>query len=73
MNEQLQQGHTREAFYRRDRRSVALARTFTRDTLADWEITDRTEEALSAARQARDLYREFGDEHFIAEVPNTHP
>lgn len=46
MNEQLQQGHTREAFYRRDRRSVALARTFTRNTLADWEITDRTDDVL---------------------------
>ena len=46
MNEQLHQSHTREAFYRRDRRSVALAREFTRNTLADWEITDRADEVL---------------------------
>ncbi|WP_329258225.1 ATP-binding protein [Streptomyces sp. NBC_01478] len=46
MNEQLQQAHTREAFYRRDRRSVALAREFTRNTLAEWGITDRTDDVL---------------------------
>ncbi|MFJ9247112.1 ATP-binding protein [Streptomyces sp. NPDC101776] len=46
MNEQLQQAHTREAFYRRDRRSVALARTFARDTLTDWGITDRVDDVL---------------------------
>ncbi|WP_019058631.1 ATP-binding protein [Streptomyces prunicolor] len=46
MNEQLHQSHTREAFYRRDRRSVALAREFTRNTLADWEIIDRADEML---------------------------
>ncbi|MCX5237874.1 ATP-binding protein [Streptomyces prunicolor] len=46
MNEQLHQSHTREAFYRRDRRSVALAREFTRNTLADWEIADRADEVL---------------------------
>ncbi|MFG2783135.1 ATP-binding protein [Streptomyces prunicolor] len=46
MNEQLHQSHTREAFYRRDRRSVALAREFTRNALADWEIADRADEVL---------------------------
>ncbi|MDV9169447.1 ATP-binding protein [Streptomyces sp. W16] len=46
MNEQLQQGHTREAFYRRDRRSVALARDFTRETLTSWSVTDRMDDAL---------------------------
>ncbi|MFJ2160388.1 ATP-binding protein [Streptomyces sp. NPDC087856] len=46
MNEQPQHSHIREAFYRRDRRSVALARTFTRNTLADWEITARTDDVL---------------------------
>ncbi|WP_043680366.1 ATP-binding protein [Streptomyces xylophagus] len=46
MNEQLQQGHTREAFYRRDRRSVALARDFTRETLRSWSITTRTDDVL---------------------------
>ncbi|MFJ9373693.1 ATP-binding protein [Streptomyces sp. NPDC101455] len=46
MNEQLHQSHTRQAFYRRDRRSVALARMFTRNTLADWDITDRTDDVL---------------------------
>ncbi|MEV5534759.1 ATP-binding protein [Streptomyces prunicolor] len=46
MNEQLHQTHTREAFYRRDRRSVALAREFTRNTLADWAITGRIDDVL---------------------------
>ncbi|MEV6539765.1 tetratricopeptide repeat protein [Streptomyces sp. NPDC051665] len=34
---------------------------------------DRAEEALSATCQALDLYREFGNEPDIAELPNTHP
>nr|WSY51484.1 ATP-binding protein [Streptomyces sp. NBC_00886] len=46
MSEQLQQGHTREAFYRRDRRSIALARDFTRETLTSWSVTTRTDDAL---------------------------
>ncbi|MBK3580702.1 ATP-binding protein [Streptomyces sp. MBT65] len=46
MDEQLQQTHTREAFYRRDRRSVALAREFTRTTLTDWSATARTDDVL---------------------------
>ncbi|MFD7404658.1 ATP-binding protein [Streptomyces sp. NPDC059866] len=46
MNAQPQHPHTREAFYRRDRRSVGHAREFTRQTLADWAMTERSDDAL---------------------------
>jgi anti-sigma regulatory factor (Ser/Thr protein kinase) len=46
MNPEPQHPHTREAFYRRDRRSVRLARDFTREALADWETGPRTDDAL---------------------------
>ncbi|MGW4913638.1 ATP-binding protein [Streptomyces sp. NPDC004270] len=38
--------HTREAFYRRDRRSVGVARDFTRTVLADWEVGPRADDVL---------------------------
>ncbi|MGW1600246.1 ATP-binding protein [Streptomyces eurythermus] len=44
MNAQTQHPHTREAFYRRDRRSVRLARKFAWQTLADWEAAERGED-----------------------------
>ncbi|MER6352303.1 ATP-binding protein [Streptomyces sp. NPDC001634] len=46
MNEQPQHPHTREAFYRRDRRSVRLAREFTRAALIDWEAGSRSDDVL---------------------------
>ncbi|MEH0418241.1 ATP-binding protein [Streptomyces sp. B21-083] len=46
MNAQPQLLHTREAFYRRDRRSVRLARGFTREALADWGTPERTDDVL---------------------------
>ncbi|MGW0820848.1 ATP-binding protein [Streptomyces sp. NPDC002845] len=46
MNAQPQLLHTREAFYRRDRRSVRLAREFTRETLTDWAVAERGDEVL---------------------------
>ncbi|MFI5552563.1 ATP-binding protein [Streptomyces sp. NPDC051738] len=46
MNVQPQHPHTREAFYRRDRRSVRLAREFTHATLTDWAATARTDDVL---------------------------
>ncbi|MBD0840015.1 MULTISPECIES: ATP-binding protein [unclassified Streptomyces] len=36
----------REAFYRRDRRSVRLAREFTRDALTDWALAERSDAVL---------------------------
>ncbi|MER8234388.1 ATP-binding protein [Streptomyces sp. NPDC101490] len=36
----------REAFYRRERRSVPLARDFTRKALADWGLDARTDDVL---------------------------
>ncbi|MEU1127266.1 ATP-binding protein [Streptomyces sp. NPDC005899] len=36
MNEATRLIHAREAFYRRERRSVPLARRFARETLLDW-------------------------------------
>jgi anti-sigma regulatory factor (Ser/Thr protein kinase) len=44
MNGKPQLPHTREAFYRRDRRSVRLAREFTRETLIDWAVPDRSDD-----------------------------
>ncbi|WP_217547535.1 ATP-binding protein [Streptomyces sp. GbtcB6] len=46
MNPEFQHPHTREAFYRRDRRSVGLARDFTRTALADWEVGPRADDVL---------------------------
>ncbi|MFI1357640.1 ATP-binding protein [Streptomyces sp. NPDC020898] len=46
MNAQPQLLHTREAFYRRDRRSVRLAREFTRETLTGWGTPERTGDVL---------------------------
>lgn len=46
MNAQPQLLHVREAFYRRDRRSVRLARDFTRETLTDWGTPERTDDVL---------------------------
>ncbi|MGW1720834.1 ATP-binding protein [Streptomyces sp. NPDC002156] len=46
MNAQPQLLHARQAFYRRDRRSVRLARDFTRETLTDWGTPERTDDVL---------------------------
>ncbi|MEU9289521.1 ATP-binding protein [Streptomyces sp. NPDC048275] len=46
MNAQPQLPHAREAFYRRDRRSVRLAREFTRAALADWAAAERSDDVL---------------------------
>ncbi|WP_405882708.1 ATP-binding protein [Streptomyces sp. NBC_01136] len=46
MNAQPQLPHTREAFYRRDRRSVRLAREFTREALNDWSAIERGDDVL---------------------------
>lgn len=46
MNAQPQLLHTREAFYRRDRRSVHLAREFTHEALVDWTAVTRTDDVL---------------------------
>ncbi|WP_369392080.1 ATP-binding protein [Streptomyces sp. CG1] len=46
MNAEPQHPHTREAFYRRDRRSVRLARDFTRSALTDWDLASRSDDVL---------------------------
>ncbi|GAA2643173.1 ATP-binding protein [Streptomyces vastus] len=46
MDAQPQLLHTREAFYRRDRRSVRLAREFTREALTDWAVAERSDDVL---------------------------
>ncbi|GGW74721.1 hypothetical protein GCM10010503_60480 [Streptomyces lucensis JCM 4490] len=46
MNVELQHPYTREAFYRRDRRSVGRARDFARAALSDWRITARADDVL---------------------------
>lgn len=46
MNAQPQLLHAREAFYRRDRRSVRLAREFTREALTDWAAAERSDDVL---------------------------
>ncbi|WP_406136430.1 ATP-binding protein [Streptomyces sp. NBC_01089] len=46
MNQELQLPFFREAFYRKERRSVPRARKFTADALADWGGTARTDEVL---------------------------
>ncbi|MDQ8701913.1 ATP-binding protein [Streptomyces sp. LHD-70] len=44
MNEQPQLPSLREAFYRRERRSVPAAREFARRALKDWEVTARADD-----------------------------
>ncbi|MEU1007318.1 ATP-binding protein [Streptomyces sp. NPDC005890] len=46
MNEQSPHPRTRQAFYRRDRRSVRLAREFARETLTDWATDGRGDDVL---------------------------
>ncbi|MEW2293997.1 ATP-binding protein [Streptomyces sp. NPDC006743] len=46
MNVEVQHPLTRAAFFRRDRRSVRIAREFVRAALADWELTARGEDVL---------------------------
>ncbi|MBW8792552.1 MAG: ATP-binding protein [Streptomyces sp.] len=46
MNPELQTSQAREAFYRRDRRSVGMARDFTRTALADWRVGRRADDVL---------------------------
>ncbi|MEU5597808.1 ATP-binding protein [Streptomyces sp. NPDC020298] len=46
MNAESQHPHTREAFYRRDRRSVGLARDFARTTLTDWQVAAPADDVL---------------------------
>lgn len=46
MSAQPQLLHSREAFYRRDRRSVRLAREFTREAMADWAAATRTDDVV---------------------------
>ncbi|MGI5458219.1 ATP-binding protein [Streptomyces sp. CA-249302] len=46
MNPEPQHPRTREAFYRRDRRSVRRAREFTRETLTAWSLDARTDDVL---------------------------
>jgi anti-sigma regulatory factor (Ser/Thr protein kinase) len=46
MNSDPQEGHLRERFYRRERRSVPAAREFTREALVDWGCTSRADDVL---------------------------
>ncbi|GGS96126.1 ATP-binding protein [Streptomyces cinerochromogenes] len=46
MNAEPQHPHTRQAFYRRDRRSVRLAREFVRGTLTEWAAAERSDDVL---------------------------
>ncbi|GAB1338007.1 ATP-binding protein [Streptomyces sp. E-15] len=46
MNAEPQTPHTRQAFYRRDRRSVRIAREFARTALADWAHAGRGDDVL---------------------------
>ncbi|MEU2061485.1 ATP-binding protein [Streptomyces sp. NPDC013455] len=46
MNAEPQHPHTRRAFYRRDRRSVRLAREFARAALKDWAAGGRDDDVL---------------------------
>ncbi|MGW1432189.1 ATP-binding protein [Streptomyces sp. NPDC002431] len=46
MNETTQLPHFREAFHRRERRSVPLVRQFVRDALLDWECEERVDDVL---------------------------
>ncbi|MDI3409262.1 ATP-binding protein [Streptomyces cavernicola] len=44
MNEEPQLPYVREAFYLRERRSVARAREFVRCALKDWDVTERSDD-----------------------------
>jgi serine/threonine-protein kinase RsbW len=46
MNEDIQLPCFREAFFRRERRSVAAAREFTAQALFDWRLTGRRDDVL---------------------------
>ncbi|MEU5090665.1 ATP-binding protein [Streptomyces sp. NPDC021356] len=46
MNVEAQPPLTRAAFFRKDRRSVRLAREFVRAALADWALTARGDDVL---------------------------
>ncbi|OIK02042.1 ATP-binding protein [Streptomyces sp. MUSC 14] len=46
MDEQTQPGEIRVAFLRRDRRSVRMAREFTRAVLSEWRFGRREDEVL---------------------------
>ncbi|MGW0770836.1 ATP-binding protein [Streptomyces sp. NPDC002676] len=46
MKEEPQPPHTRQAFYRRDRRSVRLAREFACEALTDWAMAERSDDVL---------------------------
>lgn len=46
MNAQAQLLRARTALYPRDRRSAGVARDLTRITLADWGLTERSDEVL---------------------------
>ncbi|GHI04733.1 ATPase [Streptomyces cellostaticus] len=46
MNAEPQHPHTREAFYRRDRRTVRLARKFAQEALTDWALAERSDDVL---------------------------
>ncbi|MFF3766696.1 ATP-binding protein [Streptomyces sp. NPDC001922] len=46
MNENDQPLCRREAFFRRERRSVPAAREFTAQALTDWQVTGRLDDAL---------------------------
>ncbi|MGA5041295.1 ATP-binding protein [Streptomyces capoamus] len=46
MNEESPHPRTRQAFYRRDRRSVRLAREFAREALTDWAEAERIDDVL---------------------------
>ena len=46
MNHETQLPHFREAFFRRERRSIRRARDFTRRALVDWGVEARAEDAV---------------------------
>ncbi|GAA2196990.1 ATP-binding protein [Streptomyces bangladeshensis] len=46
MNAEPQHPRTRQAFYRRDRRSVRLARQFAGEALTAWATTERSDDVL---------------------------
>ncbi|AXE80406.1 ATP-binding protein [Streptomyces atratus] len=46
MNETTQLPHFREAFHRRERRSVPLVRQFVREALVDWACESRADDVL---------------------------
>ncbi|MFH9088232.1 ATP-binding protein [Streptomyces sp. NPDC017673] len=46
MNAEPRHPRTRQTFYRRDRRSVRLAREFAHEALADWATAERSDDVL---------------------------